>query len=1175
MAHPLLYPGKTFFYPIGNTPPCCLTDGVPPEQSANLLLLGCGDPRNLLFTVHSSRVSDAMPRKLDFTCCDHEPAVLARNAVLLTMIVDGEIPHNAMWNIFYDLMIKKEVVHSLVAHCQKLVKLSADVMTWNNAYGTWLKMCTVGTLQELRRHWILYVGFPDLSQARKKQVNESFSQGMREIRSKWQNIASIARSAGIFAHEAIKATSEHFSHLWRTGVHSTEPKDTIGATLLNQTFVYSLMGEQFNVHYGVDGLASFHLAPAFVTFKPSGPPKKITPQSLIDCAQGQFKDWCQSFRAAICTEPSNVAVRLFAGDALHLCRALHMHLSDRSISTGVYASPWSAVRLNLDGGEYDVNNHHAPTTFDVIDTSNLSDHLGLLNVLIATRPLLSHAPYSSINTEALLAVGSDPTSGFMGEVGGDLTSISIVLDLTPSTFVARSTTYSNRHEVVLHRLMDSPQYHERVVWKILTASDSSALRVAGNAVPTVLFKPEELSRFLFHVYLKMFASENTLSAMLTPSLEKLRASSRVHYIRATFAMFIKLVKERTKTDWGAVIDQLLELIESDRTLMMGMNYYQDLCCHLYLFDIHTVSTLTPRFVNIVMGSLSVRGRFQNWEEVPPVVCITLVVPRQKLKVIEDIGFEKIGTPPLQCDIQGFPSHAVFFSIAAAFGKVTRSGPEHSPELTLEEDPLRWSGKSDLVVSFWIPSWIILKEPNSAVGFGLRATPATTTLIGRLGMELLIFRASLLDKVSVQVTRARPSFPDEHRSLEVLNYSPRSRTGRPITVHMDEGGVRVESVSTRVDITGTEEISILESGEKVSSRQISPCGVELSLSRYSHPLYFPFPVDHSRVKLRIARKSHFVEVIIPVSGPFTAGGFSVDPFPVIFQEHTPTVWNMHRLHLDSLPFVSIERKANLDSWLNTHVSLMMSDRERAIMNGGKTTGNQDPLQTLVDVKESLHAIFVQYAGIQGEKRADVFALHEPTMGGGYTLLFITGLRLDCSAHTVVLDAFVLPITDAIMPRVGPAIPRLMKEGLVSVVTVDNEMRAWKRLLPAFVERCRLTWTHGPECAYVKTGRVPLSLEVNENPLCACGQGKDVALFTRSKLWAPLAPLVTRAALSPLFAASYLETRSAPSASVSIDACALCGGGGQPRLLKCSRCKRTSYCSSECQRADWKKHKVSCR
>lgn len=41
---------RTFFYPWGNTPPVYLTQHTPPLDSS-VLLLGCGDLRNVLYTL--------------------------------------------------------------------------------------------------------------------------------------------------------------------------------------------------------------------------------------------------------------------------------------------------------------------------------------------------------------------------------------------------------------------------------------------------------------------------------------------------------------------------------------------------------------------------------------------------------------------------------------------------------------------------------------------------------------------------------------------------------------------------------------------------------------------------------------------------------------------------------------------------------------------------------------------------------------------------------------------------------------------------------------------------------------------------------------------------------------------------------------------------------------------
>jgi hypothetical protein len=44
-----------YFYPIGNTTPNDLTITLRPSEDADILLLGCGDIRNVLFTLHSSK----------------------------------------------------------------------------------------------------------------------------------------------------------------------------------------------------------------------------------------------------------------------------------------------------------------------------------------------------------------------------------------------------------------------------------------------------------------------------------------------------------------------------------------------------------------------------------------------------------------------------------------------------------------------------------------------------------------------------------------------------------------------------------------------------------------------------------------------------------------------------------------------------------------------------------------------------------------------------------------------------------------------------------------------------------------------------------------------------------------------------------------------------------------
>jgi hypothetical protein len=52
MSHPVLWCPKPFFYAIGNTPPACFSKDLAPEEPAKILLLGCGDPRSILYTIY-------------------------------------------------------------------------------------------------------------------------------------------------------------------------------------------------------------------------------------------------------------------------------------------------------------------------------------------------------------------------------------------------------------------------------------------------------------------------------------------------------------------------------------------------------------------------------------------------------------------------------------------------------------------------------------------------------------------------------------------------------------------------------------------------------------------------------------------------------------------------------------------------------------------------------------------------------------------------------------------------------------------------------------------------------------------------------------------------------------------------------------------------------------------
>ncbi len=130
-----------------------------------------------------------------------------------------------------------------------------------------------------------------------------------------------------------------------------------------------------------------------------------------------------------------------------------------------------------------------------------------------------------------------------------------------------------------------------------------------------------------------------------------------------------------------------------------------------------------------------------------------------------------------------------------------------------------------------------------------------------------------------------------------------------------------------------------------------------------------------------------------------------------------------------------------------------------------------------------------------------------------------MRHDLDLGSVVLDAWVLPLTNARVQKLSSAIQSLLsaKPQPLGVYLSDKESILWKRLLPALAERCR-NWHHKADCEYRIKGAIPLSVKENQNPLCGCGEDKVSPSFAKVKQWAPFTKYVTRVAICTGFPGS---------------------------------------------------------
>ncbi|KAI1379949.1 hypothetical protein F4677DRAFT_408098 [Hypoxylon crocopeplum] len=1191
----------SFFYPIGNSPAVSLTQDIPPSVPADILLLGCGDVRHILLTSHV----DA--RRMDITCCDSQRAVIARNILLLSLLLD-DVDKNeySIWCIYYHLYLDQNALDLLRSQAKKLLNLSATIDAWTQSdYGRQFRLCDSATLIDIRKMWMLYSSEPkgaELSRFRRRF--ESALQRSKDHRQDRFGGNSVTvtgfRAASPAYITALGDLDSLHKHYWKHG--STELKKVIREKAKHPNPMFLTLEDEATFHYSSDPLLGFHLATAYAPLSPNSPsaiPNGGMSQleRVVATARAEFREWVTSFRR----HSASIVVRFFIGDAISFAHTLQ-HKRIASVDTaGWCRNRYSFAPLVLDGSDYQAGS--APFTFDVIDTSNLCDHLGSLILLTAVTPLLRNHPSSVLYAE-VLAKFQNYREVLDNVVCGHVPTMSILLGLFPVDYWTNTTSLSADEEFLCSIMGDQErrQMFLRTTWKrpIVSSSPSGS----GSGLVKMQFDAEQLAQVLYKVYLYIFRDEDYTFKFANISLDILKSSSIVWYQRASFAAFLSLVKTRTKCDWDAAMNVLVLLIENRQNAPMGMNYLQELFTYLHLLGVFSTDMLRDwhsrkemswgfnsifeRIVSRIIPVDEKWGDLRDWKNIPPVVCVTLKVPRNKLSVLAAKRVQ-MGTPPVHCTVEG-PASAgmntwqnIFPACQMVFGDMSSRGAQHddSFEVSVVEDEIGWNGTSALIVSFYAPSFFLLLEPRKArVTFGIASTQATTMHFCReLGMTLSLYTTTLDNSANVYITRYVPhqsSFPiiSGFAAMDLVDPSSTNPgTDLAFSAEVDQHTGRIEQVTSRLNITSKECQSTLRSC-KVQTAIVSPCQVAVTLEPTTlFVVYFPSFITEN-IRTRIARTSCYIEVIARIA---TSSEWIKHPnfmYPVHVVDGKAVNWNMPYLDLRSCPIIDTKQAKKLD-WFTPHVSLAISSRERVLrenINLHRSSGEQ----TRLDFKASILTMFNQFVQFELKKR-QVFGLYNATNGGNHILIMVSGLRLDRVNRTVVLDCAILPLCTYILPKLSKFIPVLHSKGLSQIKVDDAELRLWKQALPAYVERCR-TWEHRGACEYATDAKVPLTLENGELFLCTCGNGEFPAdFFTGMEYWNTVSQYAVRAAISPPFWAPYADEVYNPPLPQTAGGCATCGKEKRENgteLLYCSRCKKVQYCSSACQRAHWVKHKGEC-
>ncbi|OLN96131.1 hypothetical protein CCHL11_03298 [Colletotrichum chlorophyti] len=1191
MLTPTVANSVSWFYAVGNTPAVNLARGLPHGIDAAVLLLGCGDVRNILHTAYNE-------------------VGLPRNILFFSLLLDDNAPGNTAWNLYYNLRFDKSELDILLSQVQKLLGASSTLKSWKaSSYGKSLPICDQATLDDVRAVWLSFEAAAASDNSEKEatlKANLQHSLQLKELAlGKEAQIFTGLRSAAPVALQNTTQVVEAFEHFWKSALAGPDSN-----TCVPNPLFYAPLSKHRVLHYGTDPILGFHLATAFIPLteaSPLRPDQSGERLKALAAAKSQFREWVGACVDMLRTK--KFIIRSVASDAMALCHTFQHSIVTKETSAGWYRRQFDTRLLSLDPEAYGAN-AAAPVSFDAIDTSNLSDHFGTLNILMSALPLLTPQPWSSLFTETLLKRQETTKLAFDKLLYGHGPTVSLLLGASPVEYWTNSTAVSSVDEILIglstksiESNNDTPtQVHNRIAWK------QSRLFSGVTATGPLKVDPQALAEAMFKLYMEMFSHENPMK-LLSISKESMSQminnTAYCHFHRGTLVSMLRYLKLRLAVaDFDVTCRTLIEKICAERSLMFTGNLRQDLSTQM-----HTQGLYSEDWFKRDLRPNRDLGGFDSWRSVPEVVAVSLVVPRESIaRVFTGSDRAKIAAPTVRGSLVSGKEaahqwHNFFDEVHLVFGTIVTNGNRESDEftVTVEADPAAWLGESPLIASFYVPAAALqVERKTSFVRLEVQSSAQSIAVFSKvLGDELKIFEAKLGDEDNVYITKYLPGqtrYPatcDAAGNVAESAAETNKETNAVFTADISTESGGVETITGHLDILSAKGKKLLTDKVPVELEQVTPFVVNIVFDKTeAYPLIFPSPVDASRAKTRIARKSAYFEVIAPFAAP------SADPetktpladflYPTYLSPNlssTPADLNTPHLNLDRLPIIDVTKKEET-RWITTLLSFEFSVRERALREQSNHGREDITSSARVNFKESIFTMTMLSSGLQGGQTG-LFCLNHPHRGGVHMLFFVSAIRLDAAAGSVVLDAAVLPFTIPLIQKIEPFLLLLRTLEMASITVNDDELILWKKALPALAERSR-TWNHKSTCEYRKAGSAPLSLEPSEPVLCSCGNGQLPDDFISLPEWDTASKYATRIAISPTFAVPFVEDiidmrtwkdigSSGNGAPQSQERCTNCGktsakDGGA--LKKCLRCLRTKYCSAECQKKDWRKHRGEC-
>ncbi|KAL2163282.1 hypothetical protein VTH06DRAFT_5338 [Thermothelomyces fergusii] len=982
-------------------PAVSLTEDLPKGVDADILLLGCGDVRNILYTAFVER---GLPeRRLDFTACDVDEYVIARNVLLLAILLDNEeaVSLHQKWNIYFDFYLEDQDVRLVENQAKKLCEFSQNLQTWQESpYGTSLRFCDEKTLSLVHDIWARYA-----QQARWRDPGTDrdrwalFRDRLRDAKAKQSRAREATRKAVSrscaplavqMADELLSLTEEH----WELGLFSGNP-GTASREIPNPIFAVPL-ATRSELKYPTNPLLGFHLAVAQANLTELSPLSLEQHDSaslqdrnrLLEMAFLQFRNWTEAFVEAA----PRIVVRFTASEGIAFCYTLRYNSKAGETCAHHYRGRHGFDVLRLADSEYGAAGS-APRRFDAIDASTFSRHVSTLDLLVSAGPLLKDTAASTLYT-AYRHDMNNPGK-FEELLHGHATTISILLGLVPTEYWTNAKAVSTADQVLTAWTQnpETPKDKDAILWSRIAWRQSKHMVGSSSLPPSLHAEVPDLVNLLFSVY--------------SATLSKIPVSEEIPVVShepVAIAALMHSICERVGVDSAQVWDSFLLRIRDDAsTKGAALRLLGALTMHSPASNPQHSSN---PFAAAEAGRITLPA-FTKWSTIPDTIAITMVVPpdlwkrlvhhpaqagagqRLPLEIIGRLRFQNPDAIPTADDDSLY--HETHFS----FGTVQKQGSPDQDDFTIyvQEDEAGWSGTSPMVVSYHVPTeYVGARLSAGTMCWSSLRLAYDRTVLGGDDSELTgwAYEAPLHDEEHVFITKYQPGKAGRGITEGMLRSirdpaGPAQDTALPETTLTADFGPSgdIVSITGRLNITSADAQQMLTDKVPLRLKQVSPFTIDVlfvppkrDLLRI--PLTFPAPVLQEGSKSRIARKSCYIEITAPLAEP--------SAHPAILETHLvhatnkptpqqpPSTVNIPHINLDTLPILSLSDKGRI-RFMTTLTSLMFSTRERRLREAQallarskKKAAGAATSSARLDFKESLFTIFMLSSGLQGARRA---------------------------------------------------------------------------------------------------------------------------------------------------------------------------------------------------------------